>query len=721
MALLGDIRKRSGLLIGIIGFALLAFLVGSIFNRGNLFGNPNELGTVDGDPIGIQDYNTAYNSLSKLPQLQGAGENTISEMAWNQLVEEKLIANKMSELGLGISDEQYLEQAGRFYQSVNPNLVDANGRVNTQLTKQFLAELKNAAEQGNPQAQNFYEQWVNSNPQTRILAGELTSLVASGALATDVDAKFLADSKGTATIDYVAVKYADFISKNKMEVSDADILAYMKARPKTFKPQATVNIAYAVFPGAASKEDEANILNELNSYLAPQIYKDEALGTTDTIQSFAAAKNDSAFVSRFSESKFDNTYYTKEQFESFPAELRTQLQSASKGSVIGPIKIGDVYNLIKISNVKPINDSVKTSHILIGFTGEENGKQVNRTPEQAKSIADSLLTVINANPVKFNELASTISDDKVAAKENGSIGWVSRFQQGIALPYLDFAVKNPKGTIKVVPTQFGYHIIRIDDVKQKMGYQLANIQKQLKPSDETQENLFNNANKIALESQDKSANDFINSAKKLGAEVNNSDGVTRFQNTLVGLTGTQKESEILKWAFNEDTKVGGVKTFEVNNGGQIVAYLSDRFDEDEYNIAAAREYVEAKILNAKVAEKIAEDNKSVSDLNSVAKKYSVSVENAQINLSQPTLAGLGFEPKIAGAAMGLSNGKSSGAIQGENAVYFITVKNKTAGKVDAKLDRQMYRAQLKNKIGMQLLGSMVEAADIEDNRVKVLK
>lgn len=723
MALLGDIRKKSGLLIVIIGFALLAFLLGDIFGRGNLFKNSNELGSVAGSPISAQDYNIAYNRLSQMPQLQQAGENVVSEMAWNQLVEEKIVTNKMSELGIGISEEQYLEQAGRFYQSVNPSLVDANGRVNQQLTKQFLAELKSAAQQGNPQAQSFYSQWENSNPQARLLTAELTSLVSSGALATDVDAQFSANSSNSAAIDYVAIPYADYLKNNPIEVSDEEILAYMKARPKTFKPQPTVNIAYAIFPGEASKEDEAKILNELNSYLAPQIFEDEALGTRDTIQSFAKASNDSIYVGRFSDSKFDNSYYTREQFESFPVELKQKLQQANKGDVIGPIKVGNVYNLIKISDVKAINDSAKTSHILIGYAGSQaRSEGITRTPEEAKKLADSLLGVIKANPAKFNELASTISDDKVAAQDHGNIGWVGRYQQGFAVSYRDFAVQHPKGTIQVVPSEFGFHIIRIDDTKQKTGYQLANIQKQIKPSEETQENLFNTANQTALESQGKSANDFINAARKAGAEVNNSDGVTRFQNNLVGLTGTQKESDILKWAFNSDTEVGSLKTFEMNNGGQIVAYLSNRFGKDQLNVAAARETVENQVKNKKIAEKIASENTGDINLNAVAKKYQVEVNNTSLNFNQPAMVGLGVEPKVAGAAMGLAEGKTSNAIEGNNAVYFVKVNSKNkASNADLGTNRKQYQAQVKSKISTQLIPSLIDEAEVEDNRAELLK
>ncbi|MXV37528.1 hypothetical protein GO491_02375 [Flavobacteriaceae bacterium Ap0902] len=723
MALLGDIRKRSGLLIVIIGFALLAFLVGDIFGRGDLFGNPNELGSVAGTPISAQDYNVAYNRLSQMPQLQQAGENTVSEMAWNQLVQERVVTDKMSDLGLVVSEDQYLEQAGRFYQSVNPNLVDANGRVNTQLTKQFLAELKAAAQQGNPQAQNFYNQWENSNPQAVLLANQLTSLVSSGGLATDVDAQYVGNNKNSAEIEYVAIQYNDYIQNDSIEVTDDEILAYMKARPKTFKPQPTVNLAYAVFPGVASEEDESKVLNELNSYLSPQILRDDALGTVDTIQSFANAKNDSIYVSRFSDSQFDSNYYTRQQFEGFPAGLKDQLMTASKGDIIGPTKVGDVYNLIKVTDVKPINDSVKTSHILIGYAGSQaRSEGITRSPEEAQAMADSLLTVIKSNPSKFNELARTVSDDPVAAKDDGSIGWVGRFQQGFSLPYRNFAINNPRGTIDVVQSEFGFHIIRIDDVKQKTGYKLANIQKQVRASEETQENLFNLANQIALDAQGNSANDFINAARRAGAEVNNSDGVTRFQNNLVGLTGTGKDSDILKWAFDSDTQPKGVKTFEMSNGGQIVAYLSNRFEEGNYNVPAARESIENRIRNNKIAEKIAADNAGNIDLNAVASKYGTSVENANINFNQPSLAGLGVEPKIAGAAMGLAEGKTSGAIQGNNAVYFIKVNNKSNNaSANTTADKQIYKSQVKNKLNSQLINALVEAADIEDNRVKLLK
>ena len=724
MALLGDIRKRSWLLILGIGLPLFAFIVGDAFSQGSVFGDPNELGSVSGTPVNIQEYNIAYNRLSSNPQMQEASENMLSEMTWNQMVSEILVTQQMEELGIGVDENKYFEEAGRFYTSVNPNLMDANGRINIELTKSFISELKTAALAGNPQAQNFYEQWENANPQYRLLNRTYLGLVSGGSLATDVDAAFMNKANATNEIEYVVVNYDEYAKNNEIKVSDDEILGYMKDHPKTFKNQPTVNLAYAYFAGEASEEDNAKIMAELNSYLAPQVIKDEFNGVTDTIRSFAQAVNDSAYISRFSDSQFDPTYYTREQFESFPDEsLKEQLKTANQGDVLGPIKIGNVYNLIKVSDVKLISDSAKTSHILIGYAGSEaRAEGITRSPQEAQAIADSLLTVIKEDPSKFNELASTISDDAVAGQSNGDIGWVGRFQQGFAQSYRDFAVNNPKGTIDVVPSQFGFHIIRIDDVKQVTGYQLATIQKQIKASDETQENLFSSANTLALNAQDQSANDFINAARQGGAEVNNADGVGRFEANLVGLAGTKKEADILRWAFDDETKAGSVQTFETLDGGQIVAYLSNKFDEGKYNIAAARAQVEPKLRNKKIKEKIAAETANA-DLKSVASKYGVSQQSASINFARPMIEGAGLEPAVGGAALGLAEGKTSGAIQGNAGVYFVKVTKKgaVAGLEDATVLRNSVKSQNSSLIQNALIQSLVDAADIEDFRIKKLK
>ncbi len=123
-------------------------------------------------------------------------------------------------------------------------------------------------------------------------------------------------------------------------------------------------------------------------------------------------------------------------------------------------------------NVEPKDDEIRTfyeqnqnrfkvaetrdaSHILINF---EKGK------EAAKTRIDALLKEVKANPKRFAELAKKNSQDPGSAASGGDLGY---FGQGTMVAPFDKAVfEGKKGEIVgPVETDFGYHIIRINDIK----------------------------------------------------------------------------------------------------------------------------------------------------------------------------------------------------------------------------------------------------------------
>ncbi|MGV4529369.1 peptidylprolyl isomerase [Ornithobacterium rhinotracheale] len=724
MALLEKIRKKTWLLIIGIGLPLVAFLVGDAFSRGSIFGNPNELGSAAGIPITTQDYTMEYSRISQIPQYQNAGENVISQITWNDLVSERVVSKHAEKLGVEFSEQQYFEAAAMFFSSIQPNLIAQNGAVNVEATKAFLSELKTAAQTGNPQAQAIYQQWENANPQAAMLRASYLDFVSRGVLATDAEAEFAFQGNNTQSqISYAFVDYATFKQKNNIQVTDEQVLDYLKAHKKQFKPEASVNIAYAYFPAVASNQDTQEIISGLNKFLNQQVITDPAAGITDTIQAFANAKNDSVYVSRFSEDVFDPTYYTKSQIENLQdANIKNLLSNLEVGKVYGPIKNGNLYELIKVTNAKPIADSVKSSHILISFQGAQGGAST-RSPQAAQQIADSILNVVKTNPAKFNELASTFSDDKVAAKENGSIGWVGRFQQNFDPSYREYILSHDKGSFGVVPSQFGFHVIRIDDVKSKMGYQFAVIKKVLKASEETQEQLFNKANQLALDMQGKNTNDFVNAARKTGAEVNNADGVARFEANVTGLTGTNKLSDILAWAFNPDTKSGSIERFETSNGGQIVVFLSNKFDKDQYNVAAYKgiltPIIEADLAYNKAKELVGNDK----DLNSISKKLGGRTGQASgITYNTANIEGIGAEPTVGAAALALPKGGVSNVLKAVNGIFVVKVDSKTVGakKEDLSNERRVIELQNMGMIQNSLLQSLIDDAKVVDKRAERL-
>jgi peptidyl-prolyl cis-trans isomerase C len=95
-----------------------------------------------------------------------------------------------------------------------------------------------------------------------------------------------------------------------------------------------------------------------------------------------------------------------------------------------------------------IGTEIKASHILI------------KTENEAKDVASQL-----KKGVKFSELAKTLSIDKASGAKGGDLGY---FGRGKMVPEFERAALSLKpGEISdPVSTRFGYHIIRLDDIKE---------------------------------------------------------------------------------------------------------------------------------------------------------------------------------------------------------------------------------------------------------------
>ena len=90
MAILGQIRKRNGILIGFVAVALLLFLLGGIDWSRLGKKDPNVFGKVNKEAISRQEYYSQLRFLSF--QYQGRyPENLLEGQVWNSLIENKLI------------------------------------------------------------------------------------------------------------------------------------------------------------------------------------------------------------------------------------------------------------------------------------------------------------------------------------------------------------------------------------------------------------------------------------------------------------------------------------------------------------------------------------------------------------------------------------------------------------------------------------------------------
>ncbi len=709
MAVLGEIRKRPWLLMGMIALALLAFLINPD-SLDKVFGkNPDIFGKVNGDDITREEFSEQLNILQNQAQQQGQPTNGLEEQAWQVLVQSKLIKQEFDKLGIELTDDFFWSQIQydpMFAQ--NPQFFDEKGNFKVQELKKEIDGYKTSG-----QVQQ-YNSWLATKKsiEYRMMARQVFANVSSGITVSKKEAEELIKQRDQlANIDFVKVDYTAFEKKNPVKVTTEDIANYIKKHPVTFKRDAGRNLGIVYFPASASAADEAVTKAEITKLLNQG--SDLSNG-----ESFITTKNDSLFVETNSDMRFNPTYFPANQL---PAEIKDKVASASVGQVFGPYKEQNLYVVSKLLGKKP-SDSTLARHILITYKGNAAAQNETRTKEQAKKLADSVGAVIKADPAKFAEFVKLSSDTNSAA-QGGTLGWSTSAQPQFVPEFQHFVDNSAKGATGVVETQYGYHIINIQDKKTgAMSYKVANLVKAIKASDKTENEVYTKATKFIQQVQGKSFNDFSNIAKKNHYNFSNPKSLTRFQGKIPGV-GTDKDGDVLAWAFEKKRKKGDTEIFTVEGtGDKIVAIVNGIQDAGLADPESVREQVEPIVKNQLLAKKISEKITAAkaTSLDQVAKLFGAQKQGSQVNLLSPMVAGA-MEPKVAGAAFGVGNNKISNPVEGNSGVFVVQRKSITTNKQpgDLKMIMQSMTQQNSQMFGQMLMKSLQDNADIKDYRNEV--
>ncbi len=112
----------------------------------------------------------------------------------------------------------------------------------------------------------------------------------------------------------------------------------------------------------------------------------------------------------------------------------------------------------------------KASHILISVA--KDAKDADKKAAEEK--ANKLFAQLKNNPKDFADLAKKNSQDPGSAANGGDLGFFSR---GMMVPQFDKAAFEGKKDELLGPvlTDFGYHIIRVTDIKPEKGKSLADV------------------------------------------------------------------------------------------------------------------------------------------------------------------------------------------------------------------------------------------------------
>lgn len=706
MAILGQIRSRPWLLMGVIALALLAFLVNPD-SIDKVFGkNPDVLGKVNGEKITREEFNDQLFVLQQQAEQQGQPKNGLEEQAWQLLVQSKLIKQQFEKMGFEMTDDYFWNQI-QYDQmfAQQKQFFDEKGNFKTQELKKQIEDMKAASPEG-------YNQWLKTRKsiEYRLMARQVFANVSTGITTGKKEAEELMRERDQlADIDFVKVDYAAYLQKNNIKVTTEDLANYIKQHPVMFKAEESRNIGIVYFPSQPSPADDAAAQKEINKLFS--VGSDASGGS----ENFQNTKNDSMFIMANSDMPFNAQYLKPNQL---PQTIQAQLPTAAIGQTFGPYKEQNFYVVSKLLD-KKTSDSTLSRHILIAFKGSPAGEGVTRSKEQAKKLADSIGAIVKANPGKFTEFLK-LSNDPSSAAQGGSLGWTTP-ETPFVPEFLKYLSENPKGATGVVETQFGYHIINIEDKKPgAMAYKVANLVKAIKPSDATEAEVNKKASRFVQQVQGKSFNDFVNIAKKANYQFSNPKQAKRFDGQLQGL-GTDKDPEILAWAFDKKREKGDTELFTVDGtGDKIVVYLNGKQEKGTADPESVRDQIEVVVKNKLAAKQISEKIGKAGNLDQIAKQFGTTKQSAQVNLLNPSVAG-SMEPKVAGAAFGVKKGQLSKPVEGGTGVYVLVKKNEITNKQPGDLKQFTESVTQRNggMFGQAWLKSLQDNSDIEDYRIEI--
>jgi len=108
MAVLQKIRQRSLLLILVIGFCLLAFIIGDLFNQGGFNQMGKYVGSVNGKDIAFEDFRIKVSNVEKSGQ-QGMTPAQAVNRVWDQEVSIALLTDQFEKLGILTGEKHIME------------------------------------------------------------------------------------------------------------------------------------------------------------------------------------------------------------------------------------------------------------------------------------------------------------------------------------------------------------------------------------------------------------------------------------------------------------------------------------------------------------------------------------------------------------------------------------------------------------------------------------
>ena len=695
MATLGKIRNRSGLLLTVIGVAMLAFILGDFMSSlGSGGGGSIYVGEVLGEDVMRQAYEVKveegienWKSQNQQGVLNQTTTAQIRSQIWDQYVRDLIMNNEFGKLGIDVSDDEFFELLQGL--NVHPEISKVPA-FQDQATGQFdrtkvLGYLKQIDQDPTGEART---RWVGFQKYLigLIKTSKYNSLVSNAMYVTGEEAKLkFNENSQNITFNYVAIPFSS-VADSMVEPTESELANYYDDNKSDYEQAASKDVDFVVYTVIPSQEDDATTKSAITDLKADfTIFEDYDL---------MARRNSDNTSARF-------TFTTKEGLADKNWE---ELFNAEEGTVIGPYQASQgVYRIAKLVIAQNRPDSVESRHILIAPTETMSLDSVNIRIEAIKAQIQS--------GTDFGDLAQKNSDDKGSAIKGGDLGW---FSEGAMVDEFNEACFTSKrGDLSVVTSQFGVHLIEVTKTSRAVRkVKIAFIDRNVEPSTETYNTYYSQAAQFAGKILNEGiAFDSLVAQQNL---VKRSDSkVTADKQSIVGLPNSR---EMVRWMNTTDEETVS-EVFQFENS-YVVAYLTKEHIKGNVPLEDIKEQISALVVKDKKADYITAAITG-DDLAAIATNNGQTVVSAQrANLANLSLQGIGYEPELVGSIFGTAVGSVSSPIAGANAVYVVQVTAKDDAKTTGDFTKQ--KQEVKKGAAAYANGAAYKVlnteADVKDNR-----
>ena len=704
MAAIEKIRKRSGLLIAIIGLALLAFVLQDLFQSTGRHREYN-VAVIDGEKIPYKDFEDLknqnlenmkrnYGSSLSSSQTYGIYNNTLEQM-----IKDHIMTKEYNTIGMNVSDEELYDQfvGEEPHQWVVQNFTDGEGNFNRQAVENYMKNFDNFPIEN----RNQWIQFENAIKENRLETKFNNLVKASYFVPAKLAQKYYENKNAKATAEVIALRYST-IPDSTIVVTDKDNQKFYNENKYRYETDESRGIEYVVFDIKPSAQD-----NQDAQQLVAEMKKD-----------FTETDNIANFVNGNSDQRYDSTWKSRTDV---PAAIEKVIfdEGNQPGFVYGPYFDDNAFNMVRIMDLQNRADSLKASHILISYNGALRSEDTVTTKEQAKMRADSILNALKKNAKStdlFEKLATKYSSDKGSAEKGGDLDW---FTDGVMVPtFNEFVMNNPVGQMGVVESPFGYHVIKVTGkTEMKPKARLAVLKHEVTPSTKTYQDIFAVANKFVTENR---TYDQFNAA--IEAQGLTKRSMPRMNASTYQITGIENPRQIVRWAFDDKTKMHDVSSiFELDNAF-VVAALTDVVPKGYAPLATIAEQAKYQIINQKKGE-VAVDRMQAcgTDYDRMVKELGAeSTSVSDVNIDSRVLSNFGVEADVIGTIMGMKEGEVVGPIAGNSSAFVI--KNVKVTPAPATTDYSTIlrdkTSQFNNKVlNNGVYNALRNMCEIEDNRV----